>query len=75
MRQTFFEMKGKNIMNIVSFNINNGGTISIHQEKHDKPVKVNSSNSGTTYISAADFVSMLNWYRYQKDNGNERLEF
>ncbi|SNT23112.1 hypothetical protein SAMN05446037_10583 [Anaerovirgula multivorans] len=26
-------------------------------------------------ISAADFVSMFNWYRYQKENGNEDLIF
>jgi len=60
---------------MISFDTNNGGILTVHQDKHDEPVKVTSSNSGTTYISAGDFITMINWYRYQKDNGNERLEF
>jgi len=28
-----------------------------------------------TIIEPGDFVMMLNWYRYQKDNGNENLMF
>lgn len=26
-------------------------------------------------ISGKDFISMLNWYRYQKENGNSELIF
>lgn len=26
-------------------------------------------------ISGADFISMLNWYHYQKEHGNENLTF
>lgn len=26
-------------------------------------------------ISGADFISMLNWYHYQKENGNKNLTF
>ena len=26
-------------------------------------------------ISPDDMVTMLNWYRYQKENGNEELSF
>lgn len=28
-----------------------------------------------TIIEPGDFVTMLNWYRYQKENGNESLMF
>lgn len=26
-------------------------------------------------INPGDFVMMVNWYRYQKENGNENLNF
>ena len=60
---------------MISFDTNNGGILTVHQDKHDNQLEVMSSNIGTFYISAADFVSMLNWYRYQKDIGNKNLEF
>ena len=60
---------------MISIDINNGGHITIHQDGHDKPLEVHSTNSGTQYISPGDFVTMLNWYNWQKRNGNEQLTF
>lgn len=60
---------------MISFNVNNGGTLTVHQDKHDEQLEVMSSNTGIFNISAGDFITMINWYRYQKENGNERLDF
>ncbi len=60
---------------MISFDINNGGILTIHQDGHDKPLEVFSSNTGTFYIEPGDLVTLLNWYRYQKDNGNINLAF
>jgi len=60
---------------MMSFDINNGGILTIHQDGHDKPLEVFSSNTGTFCISPGDLVSLLNWYNYQKDHGNDNLEF
>jgi hypothetical protein len=64
----------------MNFNVNNGRTIEVFQARNDGPVYATTFNSkgqaeGTEDISAGDFVTMLNWYRYQKDAGNTNLSF
>ena len=67
-------------MGKISFEINNGQTITLEQGKHDGGVTVTKTvgkvvtDAGYT-INPGDFVTMLNWYRYQKENGNENLNF
>ena len=60
---------------MISFYINNGGTLTIQQIRHDDKLEVVSSNTDSFNISAGDFITMINWYRYQKEHGNERLDF
>jgi hypothetical protein len=64
----------------MNFNVNNGRVIEVFQARNDGPVYATTFNSkgqaeGTEDISAGDFVTMLNWYRYQKDAGNTNLSF
>lgn len=65
---------------MIEFEINNDGIMTLNQEDFDGEVTVtrrwlNDNELSPFRISAADFITMLNWYRYQKDNNNERLEF
>jgi len=64
----------------MTFKVNNGRTIEVFQARDDGPVYVtrydgNGKKESSDIISAGDFVTMLNWYRYQKENGNENLNF
>lgn len=72
----------------MTFKVNNGRTIEVFQARDDGPVYVTRYDSNyfekyllkgkkesSDIISAGDFVTMLNWYRYQKENGNENLNF
>ena len=64
----------------MTFKVNNGRTIEVFQARDDGPVYVMRYDSkgekeSGDIISAGDFVTMLNWYRYQKENGNENLNF
>lgn len=64
----------------MKFKVNNGRTIEVFQAREDGPVYVTTydSKSGkesSEIISPGDFVMMLNWYRYQKENGNGNLNF
>lgn len=56
----------------------------MEQAEHDKAIEVivwDSEKDGARavrhgeIISAGDMVTLLNWYRYQKDNGNTNLTF
>ena len=60
---------------MISIDINNGGILTLHQDGHDKPIDVTSSNAGTFCISPGDFCTLINWYRYQKENGNDSLNW
>lgn len=60
---------------MISFDINNKGYLTVHQDEHDSALEIFSTNTGTFYIEAGDFITMLNWYRYQKENGNETLDY
>ena len=54
------------------FHTNNNGFLNVEQTTTDAPVKV---RTGTNHnvehieeISAGDFVMLINWYKYIKDN-------
>ena len=66
----------------MTFKVNNGRTIEVFQARDDGPVYVTRYDSkgekkkeNGDIISAGDFITMFNWYRYQKDNGNENLNY
>lgn len=65
---------------MIKLDTNNGGHLEIqyNHEKHWTVVEKydNNGNLEERYgIEDYDFVSMLNWFRYQKNNGNEALLF
>jgi hypothetical protein len=77
-------MKGERMMNKITIEVNNQGTLTMEQAEHDKAIEVivwDSEKDGaravrhSEIISAGDMVTLLNWYRYQKDNGNTNLTF
>ncbi len=58
---------------MIKFNINNGRAINLMQTKPDGVVAVVTSNADLSAedvynISPGDFVMLLNYYRYIKDN-------
>ena len=64
---------------MISFNVNNGGTLTFTQEEHDEQVEAitwDHAKDGSRsvrfgdVISAGDMVMLLNYYRYQKEHGN-----
>lgn len=70
----------------VHLETNNERVIRIRQSVIDGPITVRvlgaprdvfgSRPLETMYeISPSDMVTMLNWYRYQKENGNDDLRF
>ena len=63
----------------ISFDVNNKGILTLEQQEHDGEVLLcridNNHITSHETINAGDFVTILNWYRYQKDIGNDRLEF
>jgi len=69
------------IMEKLSFDVNNGSIIELAQFKHDGSVSMTTYDSkgnqetNTESISAGDFITMLNWYRYEKGKGNHSLNF
>lgn len=65
---------------MIKLEVNNGGRLEVKYdeqrgwtvvEKYDGTGKLEERYG----IEDHDFVSMLNWYRYQKENGNEALLF
>lgn len=68
----------------IEFNVNNQRKIQLTQTEPDGAVTVTTweaERNGVReveseyQISPGDFVMMLNWYRYQKENGNPDLNF
>jgi hypothetical protein len=61
----------------ISFEVNNGGTLAVTQGKHDGAVRVETrfpDGDGRTFaISAGDFVMLMNYYQYQKEQGEPIL--
>ena len=62
-------------------NINNSRIMSLTQHQCDGDITLTTCGAGTgdidheETISAGDMVTLLNWYRYQKANGNTNLTF
>ena len=74
------------LSNPIGLEVNNERMIRIRQNVLDGSIMVRvlgaprdvfgSRPLETMYeISPGDMVTMLNWYRYQKENGNEDLSF
>lgn len=68
----------------MKFNVNNNGTMEVFQAMDDGPVYVTvyepekdgkREERSSAIIRPCDFITMLNWYRYQKEHGNENLNF
>jgi hypothetical protein len=62
------------------FEVNNGRRIKVFQARDDGPVYLvtydgSGKRESTDSIKPGDFVTMLNWYRYQKEQGNDGLTF
>jgi co-chaperonin GroES (HSP10) len=61
----------------ISFNVNNDGVLALNQQEHDEPVTVGTywenGESREFTVSAGDFVMLMNYYRYQKENGKPIL--
>ena len=51
-------------MRKLTFDTNNGGILSVEQKKHDGSIQVSTGEK----ISAGDFVMLLNYYSYVKNN-------
>lgn len=69
---------------MVEFKVNNQRKIQLEQAEPDGAVTVTTWSAEQNgireveseyQISSGDFVMMLNWYRYQKENGNPNLLF
>lgn len=74
------------VKRMLSYETNNARQIFVTQEHHDGIVRVtavtspNDQTSGICVdyqyeITPNDFVTMLNWYRAQKEAGNHSLSF
>ena len=65
----------------IIFYVNNGRKLEVFQAREDGSVYVITYDSkwekegSTEIISPGDFITMLNWYRYQKSNGDGNLTF
>ena len=53
--------------NKISFDVNNGRVIELIQSSHNKDITVSNGDSDYT-ISSGDFVMLLNYYKFIKDN-------
>jgi len=74
-------MKKMDNINIIEIAVNNNRTMQLSQQKYDGEITLTTyvNDSGEVdreeIISPGDMVTLMNWYRYQKDNGNSKLEF
>lgn len=68
----------------ISVNVNNQREIRLEQAEHDDCIHVtvwSAERNGIReveeeyMISPGDMVMLLNWYKYQKENGNKDLSF
>lgn len=53
---------------MISFDINNGGKLTLEQENHDGKIIVKRDGIECYSISPADMVMLLNLYQYTKTN-------
>lgn len=68
----------------MKFDVNNEGTLEVFQARDDGPVYVTvyepekngkREQRSSAIIQPGDFITMLNWYRYQKERGNKNLAY
>ena len=64
---------------MIKIEVNNKRSIKLVQTE-DGDIRFERYNSyglleSFEYITEGDFVTMLNWYTWQKNNGNEHLTF
>jgi hypothetical protein len=68
-------------MNYLEMFVNNNGVLQLAQHKRDEEITFSryDKDSGLVdfeeTISPGDMVTILNWYRYQKEIGNTNLSF
>jgi hypothetical protein len=66
-------------MNKIEMAVNNGGTLTLKQHQHDGEILLaridNNHITSIETIDPGDMVTLMNWYRYQKANGNTNLSF
>lgn len=66
---------------MIIIEVNNGQVLEVEQPEPNGSIYVTKKDSqgrqqeNNFCISAGDFTTMLNWYRYQKDQGNTVLDF
>lgn len=53
---------------MISFDVNNGGKLTLEQENHDEKIMVKRDGIECYSISPADMVMLLNLYQYTKAN-------
>lgn len=53
---------------MISFDVNNGGKLTLEQESHDGKIMVKRDGKECYSISPADMVMLLNLYLYTKAN-------
>ena len=70
-------LKGAINMNVLSYDINNGGRLELIQREHDGSVLIINKDSkgehesipdNEAFISAGEMVMLVNYYRYIKSN-------
>ena len=67
------DVKGRDCMNTISFNVNNGGKIELTQREHDGSVMF-TVDGKQRVISAGDFVMLTNYWVNCK-NGTEKSNY
>jgi hypothetical protein len=64
-------------MSTISYEVNNGGKLTLNQRNHDGDVLIiktdskgnhESINDNEAFISASDMLMLINYYRYIKSN-------
>ncbi len=63
----------------ITLAVNNGGILTLEQHQHDGEILLtridNNHITSIETIDPGDMVTLMNWYRYQKANGNTNLSF
>ncbi len=64
------------MINLIEMEINNGRTMQLAQQGKDKNITLTTYNTGSGLvdyeqeITPGDMVMLINYFRYQKENGN-----
>lgn len=65
------------MINMIEMEINNGRTMQLAQQGRDKNITLTTYNTESGLvdfekeITPGDMVMLINYYRFQKENGNE----